>query len=209
MPYVTTSQGVQYWTGPHLAHDEILGRKYVVENKRALVLPTGAIDETIPRLGPTMVGTLAFSASGRLQLIGSVIIPVGKTVTSMSLMSGTTAAVAPLNQWFTLIRVSDKAILGKTVDDTSTAWAASTLKTLNLSATYTATANTLAFFGVVVAVTTTMPTLSGQNGLGIVLDEPPALAGIADVGLTDPASLVSVGTITQSASTPLAYGYIS
>jgi hypothetical protein len=133
-------------------------------------------------------------------------IPAGRTVTNITVWSGSTAMVAPTNQWFTLVRVSDKAILAKTVDDTNVAWATTTAKTLALSATYTPTVNTLAYIGIVITAGT-MPTVSGVIGLGAVNGTAPIVAALADTGLTDPASLVSVGALTATAN--LGFGYIT
>jgi hypothetical protein len=203
MPTYSTAQGTVYLTGAHAA-DEAATRS-VNDQKRAAALPTGAIDETMPRQQLTS-NAQAFAASGRLQLIGIVMIPAYRTVTNISVMSGGTAATTPANQWFTLIRVSDKSILAKTVDDTTTAWGTNAVKTLALSSTYTATEDTLAYIGACVVAAAT-PTMTGMTGLSTPLGLTPPTSGLGPASLTDPASFASISSITANATQ--AYGYIS
>jgi hypothetical protein len=58
----------------------------------------------------------------------------GDQVTSLSFCSGSTAAATPANWWFALYDDSaTPALLAQSADQTSTAWAASTVKTLALA----------------------------------------------------------------------------
>ena len=65
----------------------------------------------------------------------SVAVPLqaGDTITNITFKSGATAAGTPLNYWFALYdNSSTPALLAQTDDQTTTAWAANTVKTLAL-----------------------------------------------------------------------------
>src|SRR4051812_3187548 len=59
-------------------------------------------------------------------------LPGGFVVTSITFVSGTTAGATLTHQWFALANSSLK-IVAATSDDTSTAWGASTAKTLSIA----------------------------------------------------------------------------
>jgi hypothetical protein len=166
--------------------------------------PTGAIAENVPRM--TASTNLAL-VPGTLDLYGGLVIPQGKTVNSISFVSGGTAAGTPTNQWFCLIDALTLAILGKTADDGATAWGLNTLKTLALSAPYTALADIAVYLGIMVAATTA-PSIAGTtatgNNMGAIT---PRMSQHANAGLTNPASLVTVTPGTQLNT--VGYGYVS
>jgi hypothetical protein len=142
------------------------------------------------------------------QLIGvNVQLPKGLTITSISFTSATTALVTGTNQWFGLAD-STGAILRLTGDDTSTAWAANTKKTLNLSSTFTTTYAGLHYVLIMVAAST-VPTLSTvgsgfagditrTGGAGVFMS---ARDG-THTGLTNPASCPDPWTPTNSVGPP-------
>jgi hypothetical protein len=191
-----------FLTAAHAA--QIARQQGIAEQHRLAVLPSGAIDETIMRT-QNNISTGAIT-SQRLQLGGVVLLPARQAVTSISFQAGGTPLSAGVNQWFCLVRVSDRAVLAKTVDDTSTAWSANAVKTLALSATYTPTQATLAYVGIMVNATT--PTLYGFSGSTANLGLAPIISGFADTGLTTPASLgATAAAIT--ASSLLIWAYVS
>jgi hypothetical protein len=110
----------------------------------------------------------------------------------------TVGVVNPTNQWFCLVRESDNAVLAKTTDDLTTAWAIATAKTLSFATPYVPTADAAVWLGIVVAAATapTIPcaTLAPHSSL-----EPGHWACNADAGLTTPASLGA--TVTPGAAT--------
>lgn len=148
-------------------------------------LPTGEKRASVPRTAP-MVGSLAALASGRLQLV-AVWYNAGDVVNGITFTAGTTAAVSPTNQWFSLYKGTDRQLLAVTTDDTTTAWAGSASKRLALTTPYTIPAAGWYYHGIVV-VASTVPTLMGVTTVGSVLQVEPRLAGPANSGLTDPAS---------------------
>jgi len=155
--------------------------------------PTGALAETYPRwMGSGNSVTLS---SGRLML-QAIYLPQNITLTSISIRSGATALASGSNQWFALYN-SALDLLMQTNDDTSIAWAANTVKTLNLTSTYTTTASGLFYVGVMVNATTT-PTLTGwtENDDNVAANIAPVIRGNSTTGLTgaapDPAGALTV-----------------
>lgn len=91
----------------------------------------------------------------------SVALPLkaGTVVTSLTFMSATTAAGTPTNYWFALYTPAG-VLIAQTADQTSTAWASNTAKTLALSAPHTVTANGV-YYAAIMVKATTPPTLQG------------------------------------------------
>ena len=91
-----------------------------------------------------------------------VFLQAGDVITNISVRSGATAANTPTNYWFALY--SDAAtpvLLAQTADQTSTAWAANTTKTLPLASAYTVPRHGFYWVAIMVAATTP-PTLLGN-----------------------------------------------
>jgi hypothetical protein len=173
--------------------------------------PAGVVAEAFPR-SVVSGANVAAAASGTLTLT-AVPLAAGQTVSSITFISATTAGVALLNQWFALYD-SARKLWAVTSDDTSTAWAANTAKTLNI-ATVSATPggtqaaatsfvvpyNGLWYVGFMVAVTTTVPTAVSlvQNNAAINAVVP-ILGGTADTGLTTPSTApATAAAITATA----------
>lgn len=189
--------------------DQSVDKRHLTVTARANTSwgPTGSIDSTFPR-NSSRTTSISHLSLGRLSLLGGIIIPRDTTVTSISVLSGTTAATSPTHQWFCLVDQNGN-VLKKTVDDTTTAWNASAVKTLALSSTYTPTADTAVYLGIVVTGGV-VPTLVGDSGTAAVNGLLPMTSATANSGLTDPASLgATVGALTASTAFAYAYGYIS
>lgn len=168
--------------------------------------PTGAITETFSRVGRD--GAKALLQTGRLHLSGGCIIPAYQAITNVSFMSGGTGAGTPTNWWFCLV---DQAlnVLATTADQTSTAWATETLKTVALTSPYTPTVVKPVYAGIMVKATT-VPTLygsdTGASGSGAANLSPP-ISGLSTSSLTTPASLgATAGALSTS---ELAYAYLT
>jgi hypothetical protein len=144
------------------------------------------------------------------QVMTSVALPleVGDLVTSLTFVSGATAAGVPTNWWVALFDDSaTPALLQQSADQLTAAWAANTAKTLALASPVLITRSGVYRAAVMVKATTT-PTLVGAavnaNASGAVLSGQKALAqtsGSALVG-TAPAT---VATPTTVGTVPLAY----
>lgn len=85
----------------------------------------------------------------------------GDTVTNITVKSGATAAGTPTAYWFALYSPAG-ALLAQTADQTSTAWAANTVKTLALATAQNVTAAGVYYVGLMVTATTP-PTLIGKT----------------------------------------------
>jgi hypothetical protein len=161
-------------------------------------MPAGAISENVPRVAlPT--GNNSVLTSGTLHLC-AMYLPKDATITSISWVSGVTALSAGTNQWFALYD-SAYALLRQTADDTSTAWAANSAKTLNLTSTYTTTSAGMFYVGIMVAAATA-PTLRGPLGAaaGVQGIAPIIWGNTTNTGLTttapNPATGHAQGAVT-------------
>jgi parallel beta-helix repeat protein len=177
----------------------------------AALSPSGRY-ETTSRL---RLGTATSPTSGTLYLV-PIWLPKGQVVSSISFCSGGTAAATPTNQWFTLHN-SSRVALARTADATTAAWAANTVKTLNIAQTtagsassYTTTYAGLHYLGVMVAAST-VPNLVGEGSLpAAVANAAPGFGG-CNTGQTTPPTVTS-GAFTAAAFSGtgiLAYGYVS
>lgn len=97
------------------------------------------------------------------QVMTSVALPLqpGDVVTNLTFVSGATAAGTPTNWWFALYSPAG-ALLSQSADQTSTAWAASTVKTLALATAQEATTAAV-YYAAIMVKATTVPTLIGAN----------------------------------------------
>lgn len=139
----------------------------------------------IDRASANGLGNIAAPNDGQLRLNGGIVLPGGETFTTIGFITGTTPAVALLNQWFALIDTAGN-VLVKTNDATSAAWGANTEKELTMSAAYTPLDDIEVYVAILLKATTTRPSL---RGIGSFAGVTPFIAGDATSGLTNPASL--------------------
>lgn len=167
----------------------ILNNKYVL---------TGALYETFDRNLCYEVNT-ALLSSGRLSL-QAIYLPAGVTINSISFWSATTAGATLTNQLFGLFD-SSYNLLRSSVNDTSTAWAANSRKTLALTSAFTTTYSGIHYLGIMVAATT-VPTIKGNTAKtgGQLSAGAPSMGGTSTTGLTTalPATAAAPGTVTTS-----------
>lgn len=203
------SDGVSAWTSQ--GNRDRLEVKYggtglstPVPRAGSILLPTGAIAQTVPRVS---AGTnFAALVSAQLLLV-AIWLPASVTVTSITFVSGTQALVTGVNQWFALYSAA-RGKLGVTSDDTSTAWGASTAKTLNLATPQAITAEGLYYLGCMVKATT-VPSLVGQSATPATKDIPPILSGLSTAALTNPASAPATAAAITTGQTAVEYAYVS
>lgn len=166
-----------------------------LNNKKTL---SGALFETFDRDLCDEVNTAALS-TGRLSL-RAIYLPASTLITSISFWSATTAAGSPTNQLFGLYDNS-RNLLRSSVNDTTTAWAANSRKTLSLTSTFTTTYSGLYYLGIMVTATT-VPTLKGNTAKtdGSLNAAAPSMGGTSTTGLTTalPATALAPGTVTTS-----------
>jgi hypothetical protein len=129
----------------------------------------------------------------------------GDVVTSLTFCSATTAAGTPTNWWFALYSTAaTPALLGQTADQTSTAWAANTVKTVALATPYTVPTSGV-YYAAVMVKATTPPTLLGAslnvNASSAVVTGQKVLAYTSGSALTDTAP-ATIATPTAVATVP-------
>lgn len=180
------------------AHYDANGAVYdpsVLSNLDFALSAAGTIAETIPR-SLCLETSLSALTSGTLYLC-AIHLRAGQRVNAISVASGTTAAASPLNQWFALYD-QNRGLLRQTVNDTTNAWAGSTIKTLALTSQYTVTYTGLHYVGIMVEATT-VPTLRGLAKGTVVSALPPTLHGNSTAGLTTTAP-ATAAAITATAN---------
>ncbi len=120
--------------------------------------PSGLYQESFDR---SAAATTDVAAALTTQVMTSValFLEVGQTVTSLSFLSGATAASVPTNWWFALYSdAATPALLAQTADQTTGAWAADTIKTLALATPYVVPA-TGVYYAAIMVKATTVPSL--------------------------------------------------
>lgn len=133
-----------------------------------------------------------------------IYLQAGDTVTSISAISGATAAGTPTHYFFALYsNAATPALLGQTADQTSTAWAADTVKTLALASPVKIAKSGVYWVGIMVAATT-VPSLLGSVGAKPVVSGEPALANTSGSALTATAPATIASPAAQRA-VPLVY----
>jgi hypothetical protein len=154
--------------------------------KGSWALPTGVLAASMPR--GSRFTNAAYLVSGQ-QSLAMLHLDAGTLVTNVAFYSGSTAAVTPTNQWFSLYDVS-RNLLAVTADGTTGAWAANTRKSLALATPYQVTASGLYYVGIMVAAATVPNMLGIDQSNGIAATQVPKLYGrdTTNTGLTTPAT---------------------
>lgn len=167
----------------------------ILNNRKVL---SGALYETIDRDLVNEVNTSLLS-TGRLSL-QAIYLPVGTTINSISFWSATTAAGTPTNQLFGLYD-SSLNLLRSSANDTTTAWAANSRKTLALTSAFTTTYSGIHYLGLMVTATT-VPTIKGNTAKtgGQLNAAAPSMGGTSTTGLTTalPATAAAPAAVTTS-----------
>ncbi|MET7933488.1 hypothetical protein [Streptomyces sp. NPDC005322] len=119
----------------------------------------------------------------------------GDVITNVSLRSGATAVGTPTNYWVALYsNAATPALLAQSVDQTSTAWAANTTKTLALSSPKTITDSGVYWVGISVTATT-VPTLLGT------VAAPAIVTGERNLSQSSGSSLTATAPATITSAT--------
>lgn len=170
-----------------------------------LLLPTGALAETFPRIN---AGT-NFLITSTATVIGAVPVPAGVKISNITVVTGTQAELGGSHGFVGLLDNTGK-VLVMSADQVSATWLspASSPVTTALTAPFTTTAAGTYF--VVLGVTaTTAPNLTvftggaSDNAPGLA----PFLGGNAGTGISTPPAVGS--TMTLSANTNSLYAYLS
>ena len=155
----------------------------------------GTISETIPRI-LCNEANLAALTSGTL-LLTAIYLRAGQRINNISFHSATTAAGTPTNGFFALYDIN-RALLAQSANFTTEAWAANSIKTKALTATYTVPSDGIQYVGIMITATT-VPTLKGLTAktASQLAGQTPILHGNSSTGLTttlpNPGIAITVG----------------
>lgn len=183
-----------------------LSWNYPLSIREAVSGSTSSFASTWDRRVEIETNNTAILSTGRISCV-SIFLPKGLTINNISFWSMTTALSVGVNQWFGIFDLSRNK-LAVTADDTSTAWAANTKKTLVISGGYVITASAWYYLGIMVKATT-VPTLAGLGSASAnnYYGAAPLPAMVNDTGLTNPASCPS--QLAAGAVQNMWYGEVS
>ena len=187
-------------------HHDVQGAEYAYTvAARTSWGATGVFSETIDRNVLTETNTVAPTASGTL-FMQAILLTAGQLVSNISISSGTTAAGTPTNYFFALYDGS-RNLRAVSANQTTTAWAANTMKTLAMTTPYRVPTSGLYYIGIMMTATTIITTKGHTaRGATAISGLAPILNGTSTTGLTtampDPAGAIG-------ASTALLYAAVS
>jgi hypothetical protein len=166
--------------------------------------------ETRSRLDCSGVGTVI--TSGLLGLT-PIWLPSGLAVSSITFCSGSTGGTSLTNQWFGLYDTG-QVQLATTTNDTTTAWASQSTKTLNIATTaaganssFTTTYEGLHYLGLCVTAST-VPTYYGFTATIAAATMSPSLGGVNSTARTTPPAFPFTAP-TANQSSALLWGYVN
>jgi hypothetical protein len=172
-------------------------------------LPTGAVLANLERNDATNSGVTV--TAGTMRFCGLVTVPANRTLAQATIWAGATAGATMTNSWMGLVRVSDRALVAVSANQTTATWTAHTSRTFTGLA-YTPTADTLCWPAVVVAGTT-MPTFWGSpaptGGVTTITAIAPVLEGNSTTGLTTPQAANTVETAPTATALGVPYVYLA
>jgi hypothetical protein len=178
-------------------HKDVQGARYTYAGPPVANLGiTGTLAETMPRETCPEINTTV-AASGTL-FMQAIYLRAGQLVSNITLSSATTAAVTPTNYFFALYSGA-RALLANSTNQTTTAWAANTVKTLAMSTPYRVPTSGQYYIGYFMTAGTVITAKGGTAKTGGQLaSTAPILHGISTTGLTtalpDPAAAITGGT---------------
>lgn len=159
---------------------------------------TGTIAETMPRETCPEVNTTVPTASGTL-FMQAIYLTAGQLVSNITVSSATTAAGTPTAGRVGLYDAS-RNLRATSADQTTTAWAANTVKTLAMTTPYRVPTSGLYYIGFYMNATTVITMKGGTAKTGGQLAAAvPILHGTSSTGLTttlpDPAAAITGGLV--------------
>jgi hypothetical protein len=175
--------------------------------------PSGSILENLPGGRAEATASGIAITSGTMRFCGLVLVSAaaGRQISSATVYAGATAGATLTHSWMGLVRVSDRALVAVSADQTTAAWALNTSRTFTGLA-YNPTADTLCWVCLVV-VGTTMPTFWGSpaptGGVSTITALAPVLEGNSTTGLTTPQALNTVETAPTATALGVPYVYLA
>lgn len=181
-------------------HHDVQGGEYSYAGPPSANLGiTGALAETMPRETCPEVNTVAPTASGTL-FMQAIYLKAGQLVSNITISSATTAAGTPTAGRVGLYD-ANRNLRATSADQTTTAWAANTIKTLAMTTPYRVPTSGLYYIGfyMTAAAVITMKGGTAKTG-GQLAAAVPILHGTSSTGLTttlpDPAAAITAGLVS-------------
>lgn len=132
----------------------------------------------------------------------AIVLEPGDKVTSLSFLSGATAAGTPTNWWFALYDTAG-ALIAQTADQLTAAWAADTIKTLALATAYVVPSLGV-YYAAIMVKATTVPSLicrvaarAAANGALLTGYKVKAQTSGAALTTTAPATIATPTTVVN------------
>jgi len=151
-------------------------------------------------LARSQAGTDLAALTTQVMTSVAIWLPAGTVVTNLTFVSGATAAGTPTNWWFALYSsAATPALLAQTADQTSTAWAAETAKTVALTTPQTIT-TTAVYYAAIMVKATTPPSLAGTGRAGAGASAA-VIAGNKILAQTSGSSLTTTAPATITGAT--------
>jgi len=181
------------------SHHDVQGAEYNYSGPPVSNLGgNGTLAETMPRETCPEVNTTV-AASGTL-FMQAIYLKAGQLISNITLASATTAAGTPTN-YFAALYDGSRNLLAQSANQTTTAWAANTVKTLAMTTPYRVQTSGLYYIGYFMTATT-VATLKGGTAKtgGQLAGAAPILHGASTTGLTtalpNPAAAITGGTVS-------------
>lgn len=174
----------------------------VVDRLRTVDLwrPEGTKAENMSRLFDAK-NLAAVLTSGKLYVVGGLILPADQAINRIHFYSATTGATNPTHQWACLIDVTTRKILSISKNKTNEAWGANSKKTFEIEAAYTPVAEDKPVYVGLLVAAEVVPTLRGrEHENNFPSNAAPILSGTSNEGLTVPLAVnevVNALTATQ------------
>lgn len=162
-------------------------------------LPTGAIAQTYERRN----GMQSLAGTSGAELMAAIWLPAGKTITSVTFASSSTALVAGTHGWATL-RDPSRNLMAQSADDAAITWATNVNKTFTLSAPQVTTVTGWHYVGVM-CTGSTMPTMAAILVISNVAQIGQSVGGSSGSGLTTTAA----PTAAAPTGFTIPYAYVS
>ncbi len=165
--------------------------------------PTGTIAETHPRELLSETNSTIPNVSGTLWM-QAINLMAGQLVSNITISSGTTAAGTPTNYFFALYDIN-RGLKAVSANQTTTAWAANTMKTLAMTTPYRVPTTGVYYIGLMMTATTVI-TSKGNTAriVNQLAGQAPILQGTSTTGLTtampDPAGAISANSASLYAA---------
>lgn len=155
----------------------------------------GSFAETMDRNLCTETNT-TLTTTGQI-FCQAIWLTAGTTVTNISISSATTAANGPTH-WVFGLTDANRAVLASSADQTSTAWAANTIKTLAMGTPYVVTTTGLYYIVYSMTASTAVITVKGNTAItgGQLAGTAPILHGISSTAYSTGVLSGTLGALT-------------